>query len=77
MKNSIFNEDIDASVGELSFDIGDLFFSHAGRRVNPHMTVLVFEAFGSRFNSSVGTELLRQQAKFDKILINEVLSFRR
>jgi hypothetical protein len=68
-KNSLFDQNINASFGEPSFDIGDfIFFSdrRAGKRAcgRPH-----FEHFGGGFDSCVGTEPLYEQAEFCEIVV--------
>jgi len=61
-KQALFNWNINAPVGDLSFDNGDFFFTHAGWRVNTHMAVLIFKGLGSGFDPRVGTKTLREQA---------------
>jgi hypothetical protein len=67
-KNSLFDQSIDASVGELSFDIGDFFFSQIGRRVNTKMAILVFEHLRGCFTPGFRTESLREQAEFREVV---------
>jgi len=67
-KNSLFDQNIDASVGELSFDIGDFFFSQTGGWVNANMAVLIFECLGGCFDPCFGTEPLLKQAEFREVV---------
>ncbi|MBI2367504.1 MAG: hypothetical protein HYV01_21230 [Deltaproteobacteria bacterium] len=61
-KNSLFNENINASVGELSFDIGDCFSTQTGGRVNANMAP-------SSSNASVVASILASgQSRFESKL---------
>jgi hypothetical protein len=67
-KNSLFNLNINESVGGLSCDIGDFLFSQTGGRVTPNMTVLVFEHLSGCFDPGFRTEPLREQAESREVV---------
>ena len=74
-ENALSNQDVHAPVGNLSFDLLDLLFSHTRGRVNPYMAVHIFETLHSRFDPGFRTQLRRQQAQLGQVLINKDPSF--
>jgi hypothetical protein len=74
-EDAFFDQDVYASVGNLSFDLFNLFFSDTGGRVNPYMAVLILEAFRSRFDSGTRAELFGQQAQLGEAFVNKDATF--
>ena len=74
-ENALSNQDVHAPVGNLSFDLLDLLFSHTRGRVNPYMAVLIFETLHSRFDPGFRTQMLRPQAQLGQVLVDTDPSF--
>jgi hypothetical protein len=58
-KNSLFHQNIEASIGELSFEIGDSFFSQTLGRVNAK--VVPFSSSNTSLDASI---LASRQRRF-------------